>query len=246
MRNRNIYAKNGNTVNTTPTLIQAQSIRIYDSDGNFTTKQILNNLAFLPKLSSPSKHEDQTDDILNENYDKSSNVETQQYEEILDLIYLDIPNFDGAKKSPISTNRNDNVSISVTQERSQSVSQSSIQLNEELKCCNTINSLDSVNMQDENISNLTPHVSDFKPTITSTPQMIKPYKFQTKTGLLLAKLFGSKDMLALQFDKEKAAYNNSSEKFKQHKKQILFESISKLEVKIFIISNELSENYKTW
>ena len=76
--------------------------------------------------------------------------------------------------------------------------------------------------------------------------MIKPYKFQTKTGLLLAKLFGSKDMLAQQFDKEKAAYNNSSEKFKQHKKQILFETVSKLEVKILIISDELSEKYKTW
>ena len=80
----------------------------------------------MPKLSSPSKHEDQTDDILNEDYDKSSNVETQQYEEILYLTYLDIPNFDGAEKSPTSTNRNDNVSIPVTQERSQSVSQSSI------------------------------------------------------------------------------------------------------------------------
>ena len=101
-----------------------------------TTKQILNNLAFLPKLSSPTKHEDQTDDILNENYDKSSNVETQQYEEILDLPYLDIPNFVGVEKSSISTNKNDNVSISVTQERSQSVAQSSIlsqQSNQPLK-----------------------------------------------------------------------------------------------------------------
>ena len=210
-----------------------------------TTKQILNDLAFLPKFSSPSKHKDQTDDILNENYDKSSNVETQQCEEILDLPCLDIPNFVGVEKSSISTNKNDNVSISVTQGRSQSVSQSSIRLNEELKCCNTINSLDSVNIQDENISDRTPHVSNFKPTIKSTPQMIKPYKFQTKTGLLLVKVFRSKGMLALQFDKEKVAYSNSSEKFKQHKKQILFETVSKLEVKILIISDELSENYKT-
>ena len=95
-----------------------------------TRKQILNNLSFLPKLSSPSKDEDQTDDILNDNYDKSSNMETQQYEEILNLPYLDIPNFVGAEKSSTSTDRNDNVSISVTQEISQSVSQSSIRLNE--------------------------------------------------------------------------------------------------------------------
>ena len=73
--------------------------------------------------------------------------------------------------------------------------------------------------------------------------MIKPYKFKTKTGLLLAKWFCSKDMLAQQFDKEKTRYNHSSEKFKQYKKQI---SVSKLEVKILIISDELSENYKTW
>ena len=161
-----------------------------------TRKQILNNFSFLPKLSSSPKHEDQTDDILNENYDKPSDVETQQFEEILDLPYLDIPNFVGAEKSSISTNRNGNVLISVTQEISQSVSQSSIQLNEDLKCCNTINSLDSVNIQDENISNGTPYVLNFKPTITSTPQTIKPYKFQTKTGLHLAKLLGNKDMLA--------------------------------------------------
>ena len=125
-----------------PTLIPAQSIKTCDKEGNLTRKQILNNLSFLPKLSSPSKHEDQTDDILNENYEKSSNVEIQQYEEILDLPYLEIPSFVGAEKSSISTNRNDNVSISVTQEISQSVSQSSIRLNEELKCCNNINSLD--------------------------------------------------------------------------------------------------------
>ena len=137
-------------------------------------------------------------------------MENQQCEEILDLPYLDIPNFVDVEKSSINTNMNGNVSISVIQERSQSVSQSSIRLNEKLKCSNTINSLESVNIQDENISNGTLHVSNFTPTITSTPQMIKPYKFQTKTGLLLAKLFGSKDMLALQFDKEKAAYNNSS------------------------------------
>ena len=229
-----------------PTAIPAQSIKIYDSEGNLATRKVLNNLVFLPKLSSPSKHEDQTDDILNENYDKSSNVETQQYEEILDLPYLDIPNFVDVEKSSISTNMNGNVSISVTQERSQSVPQSSVRLNEKLKCSNTINSLESVNIQDENISNGTRHVSNFKPTITSTPQMIKPYKFQTKTGLLLAKLFGSIDMLAPQFDKEKAPYNNSSEKFKQHKKQILFETVRKLEVKILIISDELSENYRTW
>ena len=143
-----------------PTLIPAQSIKICDKEGNLTKKQILNNLSFLPKLSSRSKHEDQTDNILNENYDKSSNVETQQYEEILDLPFLDITNFVGAEKSSISTNRN-NVSISVTREISQSVSQSSIQLNEKLKCCNTINYLDSVNIQDENISNGTPHVLNF-------------------------------------------------------------------------------------
>ena len=47
-----------------PTTIPAQSIKIYNSEGNLTTKKVLNNLAFLPKLSSPSKHEDQTDDIL--------------------------------------------------------------------------------------------------------------------------------------------------------------------------------------
>ena len=57
-------------------------------------------------------------------------METQQYEEILDLPYLDISNFVGPEKSSVSTNRNSNVSISVTQERSQSVSKSSIQLNE--------------------------------------------------------------------------------------------------------------------
>ena len=33
---------------------------------------------------------------------------------------------------------------------------------------------------------------------------------------------------------------------KQHKKQILCGTVGKLEVKIFIISDELSENYKTW
>ena len=59
-----------------PTLIPALSIKIYDKEGNLTRKQILNNLSFLPKLSSPSKHEEETDNILNENYDKSSNVET--------------------------------------------------------------------------------------------------------------------------------------------------------------------------
>ena len=193
-----------------PTTISVQSITIYDSEGNLTTQKVLNNLTFLPKLSSPSKHEDQTDDVLNENYDKSSNAGTQQYKEILDLPYLDIPNFVGVEKSSVSTNRNGNVTTSVIQERSQSVSQSSIQLTEKLKCSNTINFLDSVNIQDENISNGTPHVSNCKSTITSTSQMIKPYKFQTKTGLLLAKLLGSKDMLAQQFDKEKAPYNNSS------------------------------------
>ena len=50
-------------------------------------------------------------------------------------------------------------------------------------------------------------------------------------------------MLAQQFDKEKTRYNHSSEKFKQYKKQI---SVSKLEVKILMITDELSENYKTW
>ena len=91
-----------------------------------TPKQVLNNLALLPKLHSPSKHEYQFHDILNENYGKSYFVETQQYEETLNFPYLNIPNFVGPEKSSISTNRNDNVSISVTQESSQSVSRSSI------------------------------------------------------------------------------------------------------------------------
>ena len=52
-------------------------------------------------------------------------------------------------------------------------------------------------------------------------------------------------MLILQFDKEKGAQNNSSQKSKQHKKQILLETISKLKVKILILSDELTENYKS-
>ena len=75
-----------------------------------------------------------------------------------------------------------------------------------MKCSNTINSLNSVNILDENISNETQHVSNLKSTITSPPQMIKPHKFQTKSGHLLAKLFDSKDMLALQLDEEKTPH----------------------------------------
>ena len=71
VRNKKIYAENGNTVNATQLWFQHNPSR------SMTPKQVSNNLALLPKLYSPSKHEYQFHDILNENYGKSYIVETQ-------------------------------------------------------------------------------------------------------------------------------------------------------------------------
>ena len=220
--------------------IPFQYINVYDKNGDFIQKKILNNLKCLPKIITTIACEENIDSVPN---DKMSTVtnEIQGYKEMTDTIdeMSTLPPV-GTTQPNTSNESSHNQLHSTLTSSDQSLPKiiTMPSINESANDLTQITSSTKINM-----TTATPYVKRFKLAITSTP-LSKHYVFKTKTAQLLAKPFGENDNLVKDFDKGKLKFNQNIQS--EINKNNLLCIIAKLEVKLKSLSDDLYLEYRNW
>ena len=223
-----------------PTTIPSQYINVYDKNGDFIQKKILNNLKCLPKIITTTEWEENIDSLPNDKMPTITN-EIQGYKEMTDTTdeMSTLPPVETTQPNTSNESSHNQLHSTLTssdQSLPKIITMPSI--NESANDYTQITSSTNINM-----STASPYVKRFKPAITST-QLSKHYVFKTKTGQLLAKLFGENDNLLKDFDKEKLTFNQKIQS--EINKNNLLCTIAKLEVKLKNLSDDLNLEYRNW